>query len=95
MPRSNETEQLLRSGRADDAAVPLLPPGSGTRRAEQAVRQAAARLTEAHRVLSAYRDSPESDLAEAYVAVHAARSDLAAARHWRALEAMVEDMRSR
>lgn len=72
--------------------MPILLPGTGTRRAEEAMRLAAARLSQAQRLLSAFRDSAETDLGEAYRAIHAARVDLAAARHWRAFEAMVEDM---
>ena len=76
--RSNDVERLLRSGRVPDDRPQQLLVQAGEFKVDE-------RLTEAQRLLAPYRDEVEArpELSAAYAAVHQAKGDLAAIRHWR------------
>jgi hypothetical protein len=85
--QSNDVERLLRSGRVPDVRPELLLVRAGEFKVEEALGDVADRLTEAQRLLAPYRDEAEArpELSAAYAAVHAAKGDLAAIRHWRVI----------
>ncbi len=87
--RSNDVERLLRSSRAGER-IPWMPSDLADRRVDEAAHEVASLLADAHRLLAPYRDSQTlPDLQQAYAAVHAARGELAAVRHWRAVSLML------
>ena len=84
--RSNDVERLLRSGRAEGADSVWFPPGLADQRVDEAIGAASSAMAEAHRLLEPYRRQDAAEAVRlAYEAVHAARGQLAAARHRRAV----------
>jgi hypothetical protein len=83
--RSNDVERLLRSGRVPDDRPQQLLVQAGEFKVDEAFGEVDERLTEAQRLLAPYRDEVEArpELSAAYAAVHQAKGDLAAIRHWR------------